>query len=217
MWEKYFKGVYAPDVLSSPMAKIPGFQGRRHGFSPLSGNWGPTYTVVQPNKKRYICPRVQEKNTKEGRAVCAPCPFLASQQGWMFFCVSSSFSHLLMVAPPSIISACKERTSRLSWSWLRPPNHLSAVLPTTDWKLPSWSLDSSSRERKGGRERIQLNQLNLSSHATLSIGHWKAYGSSAWTRYLYNHIPSKWCHKGGALELCPIKKRWWGFPWWFSG
>ena len=53
-------------------------------------------------------PQSPGKNTKEGRAVYALCPFLASQQGWMFFCVSSSFSHLLMVAPPSIISACKE-------------------------------------------------------------------------------------------------------------
>ena len=52
-------------------------------------------------------PQSPGENTKDSRAVYALCPFLASQQGWMFFAVSSSFSHLLMVAPPSIISACK--------------------------------------------------------------------------------------------------------------
>lgn len=51
------------------------------------------------------------------------------------------------------------------------------MLPTVHRKLSSWSLDSSSRERKGGRERkrIWLTQLKLLNHATQVIGHWQAY------------------------------------------
>lgn len=100
LWEKYFKGVYAPDVLSSPMAKIPGFQGRRYGFSPLSGNWGPTYTVVQPNKKRYICPRVQEKTQRKvGLYMLSVLSWLLSKDGCssVSLLASPTYSWLLLL------------------------------------------------------------------------------------------------------------------------
>lgn len=124
------------------------------------------------------------------------------------FSVSSSFSHLLIVAPPPIIFSLQPVFS-LSWSWLRPQPTFLAMLPTAYWKFPSWSLDSSSRGLgvKGGRERKRswLNQLKFSNHTIQVIGHWMAYGRLYLDQVsVQSHskqmLSQGWCPKATAYQ-----------------
>ena len=124
-------------------------------------------------------PAKKNNNTKEDRAYIRSLSFsgfLASLQGWMFFSVSSSFSHLLIVAPPSIISACKvSLVCRDPDSGPQTAFQLCCPQLTGNFPLSLW-IQVLEKEREANKERESLTQpaqpFKLCHQV---IGHWKAY------------------------------------------
>ena len=156
---------------------------------------------------------------KVGLCSCLSSSSPASGCGWVFS-VSSSLSYFKQLPPrcSSSHNFSLQNVLSLSSSWLRPPDDLSATVPTANWKLSSWSLGSSSRERKGGRERerIWLTQLSVSNHATPAVGHWQAYPRLCLDQvsvqlHSKQMLSQGWCPKATAPSR---KDREWGQSLW---
>ena len=59
------------DFPGGPVAEVPCFHCRGHGFNPWSGNWDPTCHAVQPKTNKKAKTKQKNKTTTKKRAVAA--------------------------------------------------------------------------------------------------------------------------------------------------